>query len=75
MNFTWFCGECGNEFDGPNVEELPCPTCGRILHGDVELTNCMFQDAGYVIEQKNMHGGIREASPHFDDLKRKEWTK
>jgi len=50
VNFTWYCGECGTEFDGPNAEELPCPTCSRILQGDVELTRCILEDAGYVIE-------------------------
>lgn len=51
MNLTWYCGECGTEFSGDAfAEELPCPTCGRILTNDVQATKCMFQDAGYVIE-------------------------
>lgn len=48
MNFTWFCGECGTEFDGPNVEAMTCPGCGRVLQGDVELTRCLLEDVGWL---------------------------
>jgi DNA-directed RNA polymerase subunit RPC12/RpoP len=51
MILTWFCGECGTEFSYDALaEEAPCPACGRILTNDVELTRCILEDVGLVVE-------------------------
>jgi len=27
----WFCGKCGNEFEGGNVKETQCTDCDEML--------------------------------------------
>ncbi|WP_319508912.1 hypothetical protein [uncultured Methanolobus sp.] len=47
---TWYCGECGYEFDAsPFSDEESCPECGTILYNDSLLCKTILTDAEYEV--------------------------
>lgn len=50
MMSTWYCSNCGYEFDAsPFADEETCPECGIVLYNDPELCRTIMQDVGYEV--------------------------